>query len=44
MNMLRAGLAMVALSLGLQLILLIYASPLREIIADKCIPSWKPKE
>lgn len=39
---LRTGLSMVVISLVFQIIILVYASPLRAIIAC-CIPSWKEK-
>jgi len=39
--MLRAGMAMVVLSLIFLLAIIIYSSPLREFIAKRCISSWK---
>ena len=41
MGLVKAGLAMVVISLALYVILIIYASPIRGFIADKCFSSWK---
>jgi len=43
MNMVKAGMALAVASLALFVLLIIYASPLRELLAEKfsCFSCWK---